>query len=99
MESVESSPPAGNFTFAGAAVLEQVVSSGADAGERAGPVDAPVLTQKLGEAALVQVCGEGGREGESAASVGGGARGSLIWFHLLVIHPRRQLSPLFTASC
>lgn len=50
--------PVLNFTFTTPAVLVHVVSRRTDAGERTGGVHAPVLTQKLREAALIQVYGE-----------------------------------------
>lgn len=50
--------PVLNFTFTTPAVLVHVISRRTDAGERTRGVHAPVLTQKLREAALIQVCGE-----------------------------------------
>lgn len=44
-----------NFTFATPAILVYIISRWTDAGERAGGVHTSVLTQKLREAALIQV--------------------------------------------
>lgn len=82
VQSLVPSPPAVNFTFTAPAVLKHVVSSWADTGEGAGRVDAPVLTQKLRETALIQVCGEFGRKECSVSgrrSTGRQTAGSLIF--------------------
>lgn len=55
---ITSWSPAPRFTFTTPAVLEHVISGWTDAGERTWSIHAPVLTQKLREAALIQIYGE-----------------------------------------
>lgn len=55
---ITSLSPTPRFTFTTPAVLIHIISGRTDAGERTWSVHAPVLTQELREAALIQIYGE-----------------------------------------